>query len=300
MSGTVWDVHTRYRWAVTEQYTCAKGDKPNEDRIVTTGWCVAVIDGATDKARMTYHIGGREVTSGMFVAHVLADTLETMPTPASATEMVNVCTQILNTAILAQHPNITAVQRPCASLTLFNTELNQLWWVGDCQSAYIDDGQVVTHSSSVPTDAIAGAFRAAVNIAAEQGGETTPDPGREAIQALLARQNVFANTEHPQYGYGTFNGIKVPAAYIHTATLPKSAEKVVLATDGYPQVATRTHLYTIEEAEQALAHLLVQDPNCVHLMQSTKGVADGANSFDDRTLVTIEWQKDGTGNHVTF
>ena len=59
--------------------------------------------------------------------------------------------------------------------------------------------------------------------------------------------------------------------------------KPILASDGYPVLAD-----TLEETERLLACSLAEDPLRIGEHLSTKGVAAGNESFDDRTYLRMK------------
>lgn len=124
----------------------------------------------------------------------------------------------------------------------------------------------------------------AVVIAATRWDGTGEDPGRAAILPLLRLQPSFANLDG-EWGYGVINGTPVPPRYRIIRHI--NADRLVLATDGYPRLVFNG-LPDFVAAEQHLAAMLAKDPLCVSELRSTKMPRHGDASFDDRTWLEVE------------
>ena len=70
---------------------------------------------------------------------------------------------------------------------------------------------------------------------------------------------------------------------LSAVTLDSKIKGIVFATDGYPVIKA-----TLIETEAYLRELLIADPMRIEKHLSTKGVAPGAVSFDDRAYLRIE------------
>lgn len=87
------------------------------------------------------------------------------------------------------------------------------------------------------------------------------------------------------------NGGRVPGEYLKVASVA-DARRIVLASDGYPQVAVEGRLER-GLAEDHLAALLKGDPRCVipGKLQGTKCLDEAAlregRSFDDRSWLEL-------------
>jgi hypothetical protein len=247
-----------------------------EDRLITTGHLVAVIDGATDKSGRTVQTPAGDVTTGRFAADVCAAVLEHLAPGTSPREAVTALTDALDIAIHAALGAIDAADRPNASVVVYDETVGVVWAVGDCQFR-IDD---VVYLSTKRIDQITSDFRAAF-LAASREADTGVDVGREAILPLLRIQGRFAN-QQGEFGYGVINGTPVPDDFITVVPVPPSSREIVLASDGYPTLPA-----TLALAEDDLGEALAADPQCVAVLRSTKGLSAGAVSFDDRAWVRI-------------
>ena len=85
-----------------------------------------------------------------------------------------------------------------------------------------------------------------------------------------------------EFGYPMLDGTVVESRFLKTQKVAEGST-IVLATDGYPILKE-----SLAESEKELARLLKEDPLCIFDYKSTKGLAEGCSSFDDRTYVRLE------------
>ena len=103
------------------------------------------------------------------------------------------------------------------------------------------------------------------------------------IRPLLLGQRLFQNNPlAPEpYRYWALDGFPIEEEGIGSYTLPLEAHEIVLASDGYPVL-----FRTLKETEEHLDDILQKDASLVGPSYlSTKGVRNGAESFDDRTYL---------------
>lgn len=114
------------------------------------------------------------------------------------------------------------------------------------------------------------------------------DPGRALVLPVLQRQSLLANRfEAGPLGFGVLDGRRVPDRFIEVFPLGEDALEVTMASDGYLSAAER-----LAQAEQELAASLCVDPLRIGAHPSTKGLAPGATSFDDRTYLRLRRSAD--------
>jgi hypothetical protein len=152
---------------------------------------------------------------------------------------------------------------------------------GPCGGSVTVNGR----TEALPTDPPNPSLRVAVTNAHLAAGATpdelaATDPGRAAITSILTAQSVFAN-QPGHFGYGCLNGTPVPATYLEQHVLDPG-ERLILTSDGYPDI-----LDTYAATEEHLADLLAADPLCIRELASTKALALGAASYDDRTWLDL-------------
>lgn len=285
-------------WRVVESFRKGKSPNPElcEDIVISNEQGLhAVIDGSTDKSGRSYFLDGKEVISGKFAAHTVARVFQGVPADATPEEVVAYMSAVLDKKIREQHPDIALYERPACVITVFNPLARQIWWVGDGQFAYkLNHGRIVVNRTETATDQILVPMRRLIHESLAAAGTPwspdsgTPDPGRKALMPVLNVEGIFINSTGP-WGFGRLNGTVVPEQFIGKAKLPDSAQEVVLATDGYPELAIDGEL-SLKKAEERLAVLLAEDPLCIGRLASTKGLQAGNLSFDDRAWLKLELQ----------
>ena len=114
----------------------------------------------------------------------------------------------------------------------------------------------------------------------EELANTSPDPGRTAIQENLKLQMDFENKDIP-FGYPVLNGQGIEPSMIKVYPV-KPGDEILLASDGYPVLRG-----TLAESEKELQRILEEDPLCFRTYRSTKGKKSCNVSFDDRTYCRI-------------
>jgi glycerophosphoryl diester phosphodiesterase len=258
-----------------------------EDDIVVGEHFAAVIDGSTSKVRRLWE--GK--TSGKMAALLLADAVRCLAADSTRDQAVRALTFAIE-EYYRRHDVYDELwadpkQRLAATLVLYSRYQREVWIVGDGQCML--DGKIFANPMII--DQITSNARALFLESELARGQSVAalrarDQGRDLIVPLLERQALFENVlPVTPYGYGVINGFEVPAAYITTICVDEGATDLVLASDGYPFLHP-----TLEASEQALKQILVDDPLCIRLFKSTKGVAPGNLSFDDRAFLRLRVQ----------
>lgn len=261
---------------VIEQFIKGKKSPETcEDRIVINDAFVAVIDGVTAKTDFTYN--GK--TPGWLAAEAAAEVLSSAPAKCSCQQII----QQINDRFSKLYEKIhftgdirqTGLQAAAVICSAYHREI---WIIGDCQ-AMIDR---VLYENPKKSDQICAAFRGLVctlspSLDADGEGE---DLGRDLILPWIMKATVFANNADSPYGYAVLNGSDIPEELIKKISLGPNEREIILASDGYPILKG-----TISDSEQALADLLLHDPQCCDIYCSTKGTVKGNSSFDDRAYV---------------
>ncbi len=87
----------------------------------------------------------------------------------------------------------------------------------------------------------------------------------------------------------------MPDEGVRVELIPKKVHTIILASDGYPLLKN-----SLEASEQALHHILENDPLLFRLYKATKGVQDGHVSYDDRAYIKLrlldEQKKESLGS----
>ena len=104
------------------------------------------------------------------------------------------------------------------------------------------------------------------------------DPAREVMIPTMLQV-----MHHQNVTYAVVDGFPIPESKVRIIPLDFQPWEIVLASDGYPQLAA-----TLEESEALLAHQRDADPLNIGTFKATKAFIEGNNSFDDRTYIRFE------------
>ena len=255
---------------VIETFTASKrwDESLNEDAFVVTDHIAAVFDGETNKGA---HV---DPSPGRLTAQACAKTVAGLESGFDPVEIV----AALHEAVRL----LDAGPGAAASGAVLDAAAGLVVRVGDVAVGV--DGSF--DMGSKPSDPIAAAARSALTAALSAQGASADelradDPGRRMVMPLLLAQRVWRNVPDARWGFGVIDGTATPFELIDVFRVPDGAE-VVLASDGYADPRP-----TLAESEAVLSEALKRDPLCVTEMPSTKGIAAGAVSFDDRTYLRI-------------
>lgn len=265
-----------------------KSPESCEDGLVVTADFIAVIDGSTSK---TPHHLSPDMKNGRYAMVLISEYIQHELKPESTVEdfCEGVTSYIYNKVYRQQgieeqmqaHPE----ERLTASAILYSKAKNEVWMVGDCQA--IIDGKL--YENNKPFEDIVARRRVEL---IRRG--FTPQEARKTIEPLLIQ--AMLEGQNKTYtvidGFPIYQkGVKVvslnaPQKNVETDvadSLPLPTKEIVLASDGYPFLKP-----TLTESEEALAHLLANDPQCTHEFIATKGIVVGNKSFDDRTYIRFQ------------
>jgi hypothetical protein len=274
------------KYRVIEQFIApGKGSSETcEDVLVVTNDFICVIDGVTSKSKRLWD--GH--TTGWMAAHILSEAITSLPVEITCYEAVerltSAITNYYHSNNVFEEMRDNPVQRFSATLALYSSYHNEVWMVGDCQ-CMTDD---VKHKHPKLVDQITSDARALyLHLELHKGKMIADlmehDTGRVFIQPLLDNQQLFQNYagESP-YAYGVIDGFETPRHTIKRIPVEEGSHSLVLASDGYPELKP-----TLAESEDALHFILDNDPLCIHLFKSTKGLLKGQVSLDDRAYVRV-------------
>jgi glycerophosphoryl diester phosphodiesterase len=273
-------------YALEEQALVAKTGKQedNEDLIHLSSAFVAVIDGVTSKTARRWD--GK--TGGQVCAHLIDQILSHLSPTITARGAVDAMTTRIHTFYQEQGVlelvQTDPSQRVSASLIVANLHRRELWLVGDCQCVL--DQRLIQNPKRV--DTITAEARAMFLEAELQKGVTIEelrrnDTGRAFILPLLKWQMIFQNNPAAgEYWYSALDGVPIPDEGIRVEPIPEEAQTIILASDGYPFLKQ-----SLEASEQALQHILKNDPLLFRLYKATKGMQAGHCSYDDRAYLKL-------------
>ncbi len=253
-----------------------RGDSDGgEDILLVTDQYVAVIDGATSKSSALFEgkTGGR--IAGECLVRCLSN--PSWGRKADARTVINSLQSYIKEYSLL---NALDQIHLCASAVIYSIAQRQVWAVGDCQ--FMMNGEL--HSFGKKVDLVLSETRSlAIQMLMASGVSEEDlrknDKGREMILPFLKMQKLLENSPS-EYGYSVFSDQGEVQSFSVT-DVPPGAE-LVLASDGYPDLRR-----SLKESEEALERLLREDPLCYKVYKSTKGLAWGQSSFDDRCYVRL-------------
>lgn len=280
------------QWTVSLSKRLGKNpDQSKCEDVIYRGDYYAVIDGATDKSGYVYLLNGETMSSGKFAALTIASALEKMPLGTPVLEAVEMISNRLNKAILAQYPDIRKENRPSASIVVFDSGLNVIWSVGDCLVALEINGTLEKYDYGFEIDKLLGHMRFLVHQElTSQGTPWNPeseekDPGREAILPFLKIQGLLSNVSG-DFTYGAINGLTIPAEHVKSIEVSAEVKNIYLASDGYPSIIVDGQV-SYGRAEEYLEELLAEDPLCIGKLRGTKGLVKGNLAHDDRSWLHL-------------
>ena len=269
---------------IVEQLVEAKSrdGRESEDAIFFSPAYAAVIDGATDKTGRPF----AGLPGGLFAARSILRTIARLDPGLDIRAFVDGLAQGLLQDIARAAPGFDprAEDGPSASLVVYSPRRREVWRVGD--ASWAADGAV--HLGDSPVDRATSSARAAFLRARLIQGVPVErlraqDDGRALIRPLLDMQHAFRNVDAPDepFGYGAIDGRPVPQRYLEKWEVP-DAREIILASDGYPALFP-----SLMQTEEHLRAELERDPLRIGRSASTKGVAPGAVSFDDRAYLRL-------------
>lgn len=261
-----------------------KNPETNEDGIIITPYFAAVIDGATSKS--DFSLDGK--TSGRLAMELVLEAIRDFPKDIDAEEAIRRITEKID-SFYVKHNLLDELReqsskRFTANGVIYSHVRGEVWQIGDCQciigNLYSSNGKEI--------DAIMANARAVVNEVALLDGNAMRDleehdPGRDFIYPFLHAQAILQNNSNKsqRYSFPVFDGFPVNMEQVNIFPINKHKE-IILASDGYP------HLFsTLKESECYLMNILENDPMCMRLYKSTKGLKRGNCSFDDRAYLKI-------------
>lgn len=270
----------KFRTEVVEWQSTAKrrDESTNEDRVVLgPGW-FGIVDGATDKGGRSF--GGR--SSGWLAAETLASCLGAADAHLPADRLVADLGSSLLSAMQLAGADPDAPTRPAATVIAFSPAHGVVVRVGDGALRWAGRSDSLQREiDRINASARAALLQAALLDGADPDELLSPDPGRAMILPLLEMQGLFQNHPSHPLGFGAIDGRRVPDRFVEVIPIVGEGD-LVLASDGYPQAAA-----SLAAAEAHLEQALRRDPLCIGELRSTKGLAPGTRSFDDRSYLRL-------------
>lgn len=258
---------------VSEAFTAGRGPGANLDRWVVTDDFAAVLDGTTPKGP------DREEATAATAAMVddLVCTVRGLDPESTVAAVVDA---LAGTAARHQEPFApSAAGAVYAHRQGVVVVLSDVWVAVDGQAQFFPHRyeQLLAQVRVAVTERALAAGRPLAEVRRD-------DPGRAAIADLLAGESQLRNVDAPGgYFFAALDGQPVPARLTHVVSVPDTARRLVLASDGYPRLGR-----TLEESESLLEAVVREDPLMVRLAPGTKAVPDGSTGYDDRTYLSLD------------
>ena len=245
---------------------------------------VTVIDGATSKTERRWE----GETGGRRAAAIISEAFNQMGPDYTARQAADLMTKLIHSYYtlfnLLETVQKDPDQRIIASCAAISLTRQEVWLIGDCH--LLLGNRYISHPKKI--DHILSEVRALVLELELQKGMTVKqlrekDRGREFIVPLLKEHTLLQNNPTVStYWFPALDGFTIPDAGIITHPIPQDVETIVLATDGYPVVKD-----SFKESERILQNILTEDPRVFRSYKSTKGMAQGNVSFDDRAYIKV-------------
>ena len=251
-------------------------DKACEDGWIVTPHFAAVVDGSTAKIQVP---PGQE-SPGHLAMRLTCETIAQLPPDATKEAALLAFTA----AVAADSTYAQANYRPTCSAVVYSDFWHEVWFIGDCQCRC----QGVTHHHEklvdrLLTDMRCRAIRYYLNHGYTPSDIRRHDKGRAFIYDALCDQLHFQNDPNLSnpYRYPVIDGQPIHPSDVPVLSV-SGASTLILASDGYPQLFD-----TLAETEHYLAYVLQADPLCIQQNPSSKCLAEGNLSFDDRTYLSL-------------
>ncbi|MCW9732291.1 hypothetical protein L5B97_02115 [Avibacterium sp. 20-15] len=263
------------------------GEKNNaqcEDGLFFNDHYLAVFDGATDKSGKKYD--GKK--GGRVSRDIIQSVFQSLPPNTPKEDVLKRINQEYQ-KFYAQNKDIdfekNPLFRPTATLIWYNFDTNELVAIGDSKAringtAYNDEEKLV--------DTLNSALRVKVikelGLTDQQVADN--DLGRFYILPLLKRQAEFQNNPNAPkaFQFWAIDGFDIPPSELRVWKFDNRPKIIELSSDGYETYPKEA---TIESYEKALHHVLETDKLRIK-HPSTKGVAKGNYSFDDRAVLIYQ------------
>jgi len=256
-----------------------------EDMIFVSDWFACVIDGVTFKGKNGYI----SKTPGQIAANLICHEIQKFPVEICGYEAITSLINSISEYCISNYDSdkVDDFKRYiAASVAIYSNSKREVWIVGDCQ--VLVGKQHFCYRSLIDTT-MANARALFLQGELLQGKSIDDllenDTGRKFIKPLLEQQGLFLNTDKSSnFCYNAICGIPLPKRFVfEPIKIPNNVNEIVLATDGYPEIED-----TLKASEEKLKYILNNDPLCIDIKKSTKGLKIGNESFDDRAYLKID------------
>lgn len=263
---------------IIESYIEGKEINHCDDGLFINDNFIAIIDGVTSKGKFLWD--GKK--SGEFAKDVICRELEKLDKEIDAYSAIKQINESIKNSygdryLIAEKQ---VEEKIAATIVIFSNFRKEVWIFGDCQCLVNGNH----YNDPKKMDRILAEVRSLyINIELLKGKTkeeiSQNDPGREYILPLIREGGRYANKTDTWYRYNVLDGFEIDEKRSVIIKV-NSEDEIVLASDGYPVLKS-----TLKESEEILKRILEEDPLFIELHKSTKGLAKGNQSFDDRTYI---------------
>ena len=269
-----------------------------EDRTVSGPRFFGVIDGATDKSG---HDWGGGQTGGERLAKLIKALLSDPACPEAPGPLVEKINAFIQSAADKAKIDLHVVHnRADAGVALYVPAKHAIYHINDCQFGFVfEGGTFEVHQNGKLIDELTSDLRARVLLFLKRNGlepfAGTDDMGRAFIRTMLERQQELQNIDRSDrtawfgmprgaFAYKTLNGF--PTSF-EVTPVPDGVCEVVLASDGFKELRP-----TLRDSLILLKSMQENDPECMGLLKSTKGLLPGNKTYDDTSYLRLRLSTD--------
>ncbi len=288
---------------IIEKYLMSKSGNPNggEDRLILGHNFYGVVDGATDKSGNNWGTPENPKKGGEIAADIIKSTLEDN-VDLNLTKLVNVLNKKMNNAAGKANININDVKNLAgASFAAYVHEKNLIYHIGDCNFVFVkENGELEEHYNEIAIDKLTSELRSRFIMFCYEN-KIDPfidgkDLGREYILWILKKQTELGNRQfrkdyngekewilgipYEAMVYKTINGLHTE---LNITPVPEGTKEIILTSDGFNVIKP-----TLKETLGLLKKQLKDDPHCIGLLKSTKGLGPGNINYDDMAYLRLK------------
>jgi hypothetical protein len=257
---------------VVTRFTASRGSGPNLDAVAVGSRFAAVFDGATPKS---VDPAGAQSAAVRLVEGLVGEV------ERSKADSVD----LLLSALVDVAGDLRDEHEAAAAGALVDLRSHEVVVVSDTWVAIDGQATFFGHEFERHTSAV----RRAITLQHLAGGSSVEDllrtdPGREAVLPLLRWEPSLHNVDaEGEFFFASLNGTPPPPHLLRRIVPSVDAQRLVLASDGYPELHP-----TFSSSEEALAADVAADPLRIGRHGGTKAVAPGASTFDDRAFLELD------------
>ena len=292
---------------IIESYLMSKkGDSSGgEDRLVLGPIYYGVVDGATDRSGINWNTPENQKKGGEIAAEIIKSTLESKDVTLDLGGLVSMLNKNINNAAEKSNIDISDVKnRAIASFAVYVPEKNSIYHIGDCNFVFVKEkGELEEHYNEIAVDKLTSELRCRFIMLCYEN-KIDPfidgkDLGGEYIFWILKEQIELENRQfrkdyngkeewipgipYEAMVYKTINGL---ATELDVTSVPRGTKEIIFASDGFKVIKP-----TLKETLELLEKQLKDDPHCISILKSAKGLRPGNISYDDMAYLRLDYLK---------